>query len=258
MNLFETHCHLNHSDFADDWREALYRARELGVTRLLVIGFDLASSRLAVERSLAEPDIQAVIGIHPESAAEWNDDTRHELVALAQAHPRKIAAWGEIGLDYHWHSVPRDAQAAVFGEQIDTAATLGLPLVIHCRDAYTDVIDILATHGSPRAVLHCFTGTRDEAIRAVDAGYYIGVGGIATFKKNDALRAILQSLPLAQLLLETDSPYLAPQAKRGKRNEPAYLEQIAEALAPVWGLTADALADVTTANAERLFSPSGD
>ncbi|HEY3331322.1 MAG TPA: TatD family hydrolase [Capsulimonadaceae bacterium] len=253
MALTDTHCHLNHGDFADDWRAALERAREAGVKRLLVVGFDLASSRLAVEMAQSESDIQAVIGIHPESAAEWTPSTRDELLGLLSGAGNHIAAWGEVGLDYYWDSVPRDVQVAVFEEQIEIAKSASLPLVIHCREAFTDVLDVLETHGNPPAVLHCFTGTQAEADRAVAAGCYIGVGGIATFKKSDALREIVRSVPLDKLLLETDSPYLAPQARRGKRNEPAYVAFVADVVAPLFGLSADELATTTSENADRLF-----
>lgn len=166
-----------------------------------------------------------------------------------------MAAWGEVGLDYHWESVPRDIQHRVFSDQIEVANSLNLPLVVHCRDAYSDVLDILCRYTLARAVLHCFTGNLDEAQRAVQSGYYLGVGGIATFKKNDALRDVIKQTPIDRILLETDSPYLAPQARRGKRNEPAYTALIADAIAPVVGLDIDELARVTSENASRLFGP---
>ncbi len=253
MSLTDTHCHINHALFGDDCHDAIVRAREAGVKRLLVIGCDLASSRTAVDVAVAEPDVFAVVGVIPESAAEWNDDTRNELVSLRARGADKVVAWGEIGLDYYWDSVPREVQKRVFEAQIDVAKTLALPLVIHCRDAFADVLDILEAHGNPQAVLHCFTGTADEASRAVAAGFYIGVGGIATFKKSDALRDIIASVPLQQIVLETDAPYLAPQARRGKRNEPAFVAFVADAIAPYFNVTAEEFAIETTSNAVRLF-----
>lgn len=253
--LTDTHCHLNHSDFAEDWPEALERAREAGIGRLLVIGFDLPSSRLAVSLASQEPDLWAVIGIHPESAADWSAEARAELLALRREAGAKIAAWGEIGLDYHWETVSRDQQKAVFAEQIELAKGEGLPIVIHCRDAYSDVLEILREAGASRVDLHCFTGTWDEARAALDAGYYLGIGGIVTFKKSDSLRDVVRQAPLDRILLETDSPYLAPQAWRGKRNEPAYLMEVARVVAELHGISSDEVAQITTENANRLFTP---
>lgn len=255
MGLTDTHCHLNHSDFDADCVEAIQRAREAGVTRLLVIGCDLASSRFAVRLAVDNHDVQAAIGIHPESAGEWSPDVREDLVAVVKQSAPNIVAWGEVGLDYYWDSVSKDVQLRAFEEQIEIAKELSLPLIIHCRDAFSDVLDVLDDHNNPAAVLHCFTGSASEASRAIDDGYYIGVGGIATFKKSDSLREIVRALPLDRILLETDSPYLAPQQRRGKRNEPAYVAYVAETLAPQFGLTMLEFANVTSANADRLFGP---
>lgn len=253
--LTDTHCHLNHSDFDPDCEGVIERARQAGVERIIVAGFDLPSSRRALQLALANEVLQAALGIHPEAAHEWTDAVRDELIALAQSAGSNVAAWGEVGLDYHWESVPRDIQHRVFSDQIEVANSLNLPLVVHCRDAYSDVLDILCRYTLARAVLHCFTGNLDEAQRAVQSGYYLGVGGIATFKKNDALRDVIKQTPIDRILLETDSPYLAPQARRGKRNEPAYTALIADAIAPVVGLDIDELARVTSENASRLFGP---
>ena len=253
MALTDTHCHLNHGDFSVDWQDALDRARRAGISRLLVIGYDLASSRLAVDLAMREYDVQAVVGFHPESASEWSEATREELLSLISTAGNRVAGWGEVGLDYHWDTVSRSVQIDVFEQQIEIARSFRLPLVIHCRDAFGDVLDVLKSHGSPPAVLHCFTGTQPELTLAVEAGYYIGVGGIATFKKSDSLRTMLRDVPLRQILLETDSPYLAPQARRGKRNEPAYVAFVADAIAPLFGLTPSEFADATSANANRLF-----
>ena len=233
--LTDTHCHLNHEAFDADRSEAVQRARSAGIERLLVVGYDLASSRLAVSMAQGNADIQAVIGIHPEAIEGWSDEAASELVVLAQSNPGKIAAWGEIGLDYHWQSATQDAQKAAFKAQLRLAASLDLAAVIHCRDAYDDVLGILNKINFNRAVLHCFTGTAEHAAKALAAGLYLGVGGIATFKKSEELRAIYSDLstPVERLILETDAPYLAPQAWRGKRNEPAYLPAVAELLSEI-------------------------
>ena len=255
VSLVDTHCHLNYPDFDLDCDEAINRAREAGVERIVVVGYDLASSRHAINIARAHENIRAAVGIHPEAAHEWTPDARDELTALATHAGPLVVAWGEVGLDYHWESFARDQQRRVFSEQISVANALNLPLSVHCRDAYGDVIDTLITHPGARAVLHCFTGSPEEAERAILAGYYLGVGGIATFKKNDALREIIRRIPIDRILLETDSPYLAPQARRGKRNEPAFTALVAETIAPVVGLTMHEFARVTSENAARLFGP---
>ena len=253
--LTDTHCHLNHSDFDPDCEGAIERARQAGVERIIVAGFDLPSSRRALQLACDYQGVQAALGIQPGAAQEWTDSARDELIAMAHADVANVVAWGEVGLDYYWDSIPRDIQHRVFSDQISIAVSLDLPLVVHGRDAYNDVLDVLSCYPAARGVLHCFTGTLSEARRAVDGGFYLGVGGIATYKKNDALRDIIRQLPIDRILLETDSPYLAPQARRGKRNEPAYTALIAEAIAPVVGLDIDELARVTTENANRLFGP---
>ncbi len=251
--LTDTHCHLGHEQFDQDRTEVVDRARAAGLTRLLVIGYDLASSRAAVQLAADNTDMQPVIGIHPEAAHEWSKQARAELTALATSERSRVAAWGEIGLDYHWESVPRVDQQRVFEEQLNCARSLDLPVVIHCRDAYPDVISTLERLEFSRAVLHCFVGTPDDAARAQQLGVYFGVGGIATFKRSDELRAILAELPLSRLILETDCPYLAPQAWRGRRNEPAYITAVADVLAEVRGLSVEAIIQQTSSNADALF-----
>ncbi len=257
--LTDTHCHLNHEQFADDSGAAADRARSSGIERLLVVGYDLVSSRSAVNLAAANDDIQAVIGIHPEAAAEWSRDTADELLALHSASPSKVAAWGEIGLDYHWEFVSREEQQRVLEAQLDCAASASLPVVIHCRDAYNDILDCLAAKAFSRAVLHCFTGSISQAERAVAMGLYLGVGGIATFKKSTELRDIYASdaIPITRLLLETDSPYLAPQPWRGKRNEPAYIVAVAEMLADLRHCPYAEIATQTSLNADALFGRMG-
>lgn len=254
IGLTDTHCHLNHAQFDSDRTEVIERARLAGIERLLVIGCDLASSRFALELAGEFPEIQAAIGIHPESAAEWSADSADELIGAFERNRSEVAAWGEIGLDYFYaDGPPRELQLQVFEEQLACANLCGLPVIIHCRDSYGDIMDILERLSFSRAVLHCFTGTADQAKRAIDAGLYIGVGGIATFKKSDQLRIAIASVPINRVLVETDSPYLAPQQWRGKRNEPAYVRAVAEMLAGLRGLTNDEVAAATTANADALF-----
>ena len=252
----DTHCHLNHEDFVNDWQDARDRAAAAGVTRLLCIGYDLASSRHASLMASENAAIYASVGIHPESAAEWTDETEAEIAALYSGSAGKVSAYGEIGLDYHWDTVPRLRQQEVFAAQIAFALSLSpiLPLIIHNRDALEDVLAVLKTSQTPAPiVMHCFTGDTDAARLCLDAGCFLGIGGVATFKKSDALREAMAYAPLERLLLETDCPYLAPQFKRGRRNEPSYLPAIAETVAAIKNLSVEEVAAVTTATACSLF-----
>lgn len=229
----------------------LARAIGAGVERLLVVGFDLASSRLALQLADQYDQVFAAVGIHPESAIEFSAEGRDELVALTK-HP-KVVAIGEIGLDYHWETFDHATQRDVFCGQIQIASESSLPVIVHCRDAYPDTLSILEHTGFRRAVLHCFCGDEADAARAVDAGALFGIGGVATFKKNSGLRRILATLPQDRVILETDSPYLAPQSHRGKRNEPSYLPEICATVAAAWNQTTETTQQATTENAYRFF-----
>ena len=255
MEFMDTHCHLNHPAFDADGAEVRARARAAGVSHWLCIGYDLASSRRAAALASSEPSLYAAIGIHPESVKEWGVEAAAELRALYES-PAKIAAYGEIGLDYHWETIARDQQQRVFQEQIAFARSLSptLPLIIHCRDAQDDVLAVLrASDTQAPVIMHCFTGDGVAARAILDAGCFLGIGGVATFKKSEALRAAITTIPLDRLLLETDCPYLAPQAWRGKRNEPSYLPAVAQAVATVKNLPLETVAAITTTTATTLF-----
>ncbi len=258
LELIDTHCHLNHEDFAGDRAEVYGRAEAAGVSRFLCIGYDKESSHQAAELAAEHAAIYAAIGIHPESAEEWSPDLAAEFAALFAARPDKMTAYGEIGLDYHWDTVPQKRQQEVFAEQIAFALSLRpstpLPLIIHNRDALADVLALLKSSETPAPiVMHCFTGDTDDARKCLDAGCYLGIGGVATFKKSDAVREAVAYAPLDRLLLETDCPYLAPQFKRGRRNEPSYLPAIAETIAAARDISVEEAAAVTTATAKALF-----
>ena len=259
VELIDTHCHLNHEDFAEDRQEAQDRAVAAGVTRLLCIGYDVASSRSAAHLAATNREIYAAIGIHPEAAEEWSPKTLTELAALYESSAGKVAAYGEIGLDYHWDTVPRSRQQEVFATQIAFAQTLrpALPLIIHNREALSDILAVLKSSGTPApVVLHCFTGNADDAKLCLDTGCFLGIGGVATFKKSNLIREAIAYAPLERLLLETDCPYLAPQGRRGRRNEPSYLPAIAEIVASVKKVSLEEVAAVTSATAKSLFGMS--
>ncbi|MEP7357331.1 MAG: TatD family hydrolase [Anaerolineales bacterium] len=250
--LIDTHCHLDLEQFDLDRDEVLERARQAGVGWVLIPATDLASSRRAIALAERHPQVRAAVGVHPNEAADFSADTLAELRDLAQ-HP-SVDAIGEIGIDLYWRTVPLELQQAALRAQLELAAEVGKPVIIHNRDAHTEVMAALR-EGAPLAgtVLHSFSGDAEMAQAAVAAGYYLGVDGPLTYKKNDALRAIMAAAPLDQILIETDAPYLTPQPRRGSRNEPAFVAFVAERLAEVRKAPLDQIASATTANAARLF-----
>jgi TatD DNase family protein len=253
--LVDSHCHLDFPDFADDLDGIVGRAEKAGVSRLVTISTRVRKlpGLLAIAERFA--NVYASVGTHPHHAHEELDIAAPDLVAASQ-HP-KVVAIGEAGLDYFYDSSPRDAQRQGFLTHVAAARETRLPLVIHSRQADDDMARILEEEtgkGAFPAVLHCYTGGRDLALRAAALGIYVGFTGILTFKKSDELRAIAAELPAGQILVETDAPYLAPGPYRGKRNEPAYVVETAKTLAAARGVSQDAIARQTTENFFRLFS----
>ncbi|MEJ5253450.1 MAG: TatD family hydrolase [Armatimonadota bacterium] len=251
MNIWtDTHCHLNHPDFAADAPQVWERARQAGVRSAIIVGYDLASSDAAVQTAQRLEGCWASVGIHPHDAVQCNRDALLRLRQLA-SQP-SVVAIGEIGLDYYRNLSPRDVQQQAFEEQIGLALDLRLPAIIHCRDAYDDLLDILARYPL-RGVLHCFSGEVHHAQRAVEMGWYLGIGGVITFKNAHTLREVVQQIPLRYLLLETDAPYLAPTPHRGRRNEPSYIPLIGAQVAAIKGETPEQIATETTRHASELF-----
>ncbi len=247
----DTHCHLNHPDFEADARAVWERAQQAGVHRAVVTGYDLPSSETALHIVDRFAGCYATVGVHPHDASQVDDHTLSRLGELA-AHPGVVAI-GEVGLDYYRNLSTQETQSRAFEEQLQLAVRLGLPVVVHCRDAYDDLLSTLARYPL-RGVLHCFSGELHHAQRAVRMGWYLGIGGVVTFKNASTLREVVQQSPLENLLLETDSPYLAPMPHRGKRNEPAYIPLIGRMVASIKDVPVEELAAITTANACRLFS----
>ena len=253
--LVDSHCHLDFPDFAPELDDVVGRARAAGVGTMLTISTHVRRFERYAAIASAYPDVWCSVGTHPHHAAEEPDVTVAELVALS-AHPRCVAI-GEAGLDYHYGRSPPDVSAAVFRTHIAAARQTGLPLVIHSRDADADMAAILADEmgkGAFKAVLHCFSSGAGLAAAGLELGLFVSFSGILTFRRSDELRASAATVPLDRLLVETDAPYLAPQAWRGKRNEPAYVAATCATLAEVHGMSADAMAEQTTRNFFRLFS----
>jgi len=258
--MVDTHCHLNFDAYDDDLTHVLDEARRQQVTRFIIPAVDLATSESALRLAEQHPGISAAIGVHPNSTADFTPETLQALRALS-ARPHLVAI-GEIGLDYYWDKSPKEAQWAAFEAQLALASELGLPVIIHNREAHEDTIAILERWAAAlppvlqgrAGVMHSFSAPLATAERALACGFYIGFSGPLTFKKADDLRRIAASIPPERLLVETDAPYLTPEPHRGQRNSPAYIPHIVERLASVQRLDADALAAQTTRNAQHLFA----
>jgi TatD DNase family protein len=256
MELIDSHAHIDFPQFAEDRDAMLDRARAAGVTTLLAIGTGPGPEKLDSAIPFAEHHdwIYATVGIHPHEAKEVTPKHLQDLAKLAK-HP-KVIAWGEIGLDNFYDHSPREAQHKAFCNQMELAAHAKLPIIIHCRDAWTDCLNLLEEHWKPTGIggiLHCFSSTLKDARRGIDMDFLISFAGNSTFPKAQNLRDVAKALPLEKILIETDSPYLAPQPYRGKRNEPAYVAEVARTIASVRDLSADEIAAATSENFRRLF-----
>jgi len=258
LNLIDSHCHLDFPDFADDLDDVVKRARAGGVERLVTISTRVRRGAELVAIADRFDEVYFTIGTHPHQAAEESEVDAAAIRGFAK-HPKCVGI-GEAGLDYHYNYAPPDVAARVFRAQIGLARELGLPLVIHAREADADVAAILREEmkaGAFKAVLHCFTSSRALAQTGVELGLYVSFSGVLTFKASTELRAIAGDVPMDRLLVETDAPFLAPVPHRGQRNEPAFVADTARVLAEVKGVDAHTIAAATRANTLRLFSKIG-
>ena len=254
--IVDSHCHLDFDDFGPELDDIVARAERAGVARMVTICTRIR--RFDRIRAVAErfPSVYCSVGTHPHRAGEERGIPADEIVRVAESFD-KVVAIGECGLDYYYDNSPRDAQAEGFRAHIEAARRTGLPLVVHTRDADEDTAAILEEEyakGPFTGVLHCFSGGRELALRAVELGFYVSLSGIVTFKNSQPLRDIVAELPADRLLVETDAPFLAPPPHRGKRNEPAYVVHVHRVVAEAKGLSEAACAEITTANFLRLFS----
>lgn len=253
--LIDSHCHLNYKSLVDEVDAALDRARARDIRGFLTINTCLSQFDEIHTIAQGQPDVWCTVGVHPHQAEQEQHVTQADLEARADLS--KCVGLGESGLDYFYDKSPRDIQARNFRHHLAAAQSTGLPLVVHTRDAEADTHAMMAEalKAAPyQAVIHCFSGTADFADQMVDLGFYVSFSGIVTFKKSDEVREAARRVPLDRLLVETDSPFLAPVPHRGKRCEPAYVADTAAVVAKVKGLSLDALAQATTDNFFRLFS----
>ncbi len=253
--LIDSHCHLDRLDLSPydgNLDAALQAARERGVQRMLCIGIDRGNAQTVIDIANRNPDIYASVGIHPLDLADEVEATE-ALVALADSD--KVVAIGETGLDYYYSEDNKNAQQASFRNHLRAAAQTRKPVIVHTRNARQDTLDIIRDESDPEVagVLHCFTESREMAHAALDMNFYISFSGIITFKNAADLREVVASVPLDRMLVETDSPYLAPVPFRGKKNEPKYVVEVAQCVADIKGISFDEVVAQTADNFHRLF-----
>jgi TatD DNase family protein len=253
--FIDSHCHLDRLDlksYAGDLDMALEAARAAGVRRFLTVSVDLET--FPVLRSLAErhADVYASVGVHPSEELPAESEPTADLLCQLADHDRVIAI-GESGLDYYYHPEHKASQQRRFAAHIEAGRRTGKPLIVHTRDARADTIGLLKECGAEKGILHCFTEDWDTARAGIELGFYVSMSGIVSFNNAESLREVARQLPLDRLLIETDSPYLAPVPYRGKKNEPRYLPAVAEAVAKARGMTVEAVAEATTRNFNTLF-----
>ena len=256
-SLVDSHCHLQHFE-GDELRAVLDRARQRGIIGFLVPAVRLAEAEALLDLCETEPGVWCALGVHPHDAASWLGAHDAALLRELLGHPKAVAV-GECGLDFHYDHAPRDVQEAVFRAQIEIAGELGLPIVVHNRESNERMIEILESPGSRGVLadLHSFAGGVGMARRLAPLGHYFGVSGMVTFPKAGNVREALAAVPSDRLLVETDTPYLAPVPYRGRRNEPAFVVEVADRLAEVLHGERETVASRTTENFRRLFSKTG-
>lgn len=250
----DSHAHIDGHEFDADREEVIERAHSAGVSAILNVGTGDPHSgafERAVELGKAHESIYTAIGTHPHDARLYDDAAEEKIKNLINNN--HVIAWGEIGLDFHYDNSPRDVQIEVFKRQLRAARECDLPVVIHTREAEPETIEILQNEYDGSGVFHCFSGSMDLARRAIEIGFMISFSGIVTFKKADELRAVAKEVPLDRLLIETDCPYLTPIPYRGKRNEPAYVVEVARCLATLHTTSVEDMARITSENFNRFF-----
>lgn len=248
--VIDTHAHL---EMIEDVSQVIQRARDAGLERIVAVSSDLASSKRTVEIASDSQIVFAAVGIHPHESSGSTDEALREIEKLAKEE--KVVGIGETGLDYHYMHSPREVQIASFRKQIDIAKRLNLPLIVHVREAHDDALRVIKGENAweTMGVIHCFTGDYEAAKRYIDEGFYISFSGIITFKNSEDIREAARKIPIERMLIETDSPYLAPAPFRGKKNEPAYVKYVAEKIAELRKVSAERIEEETTTNAKNLF-----
>lgn len=252
MMIADSHAHLEMNDFDRDRKEVIQRAEDTGVNLIITVGTTLDDCRKAVSIANEFKNVYAAIGVHPHEVKDIDQNTYGTLKQLAQMD--KVVAYGEIGLDFFRNLSPKDVQIRRFGEQLELAEEIGLPIIIHDRDAHRETVEKLrGWKGKSKGVVHCFSGDYGMATKCIDMGFSISIPGAVTFGKSEKLKDVVTRIPLTYILLETDAPYLTPHPHRGKRNEPAYVVHTARKVAELKGISLEELAHVTYQNTKNVF-----
>ena len=255
MNVFDTHCHLDDEKFDEDREDAYQRMMDAGVRRCVCVGSDLPTSRRSLAFAQAHEGVFAAVGVHPHEAKDAPEGYLDELTQLLAG--KKAVALGEIGLDYYYDLSPRDVQRQVMDQQVDLAIRLDVPVIFHIRDAHGDMIDYFRSRKTlPGGIIHCFSGSAETAREYVKMGFYISFAGPLTFKKAPHLWEAAKAVPMDRLLVETDSPYLAPEPKRGRRNEPANVVWVLKKMAELRDMPEEEMARITWENGCRVYRMS--
>ena len=250
--IFDTHSHYDDEAFDQDRHELLGSLRDKGVGQLVNVGADMASSKEALALAKQYDFIHAALGVHPSEVADLTEADMDWI--RSHASEEKVVAIGEIGLDYHWDVQPHEVQQHWFVQQMDLAKELDLPIAVHSRDAAKDTFDLIAARGkNQRGVIHCYSYSPEMAQEYVKLGYHIGFGGVVTFKNAKKAKETARQIPLERILLETDCPYMAPTPFRGKRNNSAYIDYVAQEIADLKGISKEEVIAVTEENARKLF-----
>jgi len=251
--LFDTHAHLDDTKFQGETDKVIARAKEAGVSLIVNVGYNLRHARQSIALAEQYDFIYAAVGLHPHDAKDGNKAFWEEIYKLAR-HP-KVVALGEMGLDYYWDNSPRDVQREVFRQQIGVAKDLQLPIIIHDRDAHQDVLTIVREERAFEVggVFHAYSGNWELAKEVLELGFYISIGGPVTFNNARKILEVVEKAPLESLLIETDCPYLTPHPYRGKRNEPGYVQLVAEKIAEIKNISYEKVASATKENGMKLF-----
>lgn len=249
MKIIDSHVHLNLEQFDSD-REEVFKRIEENLDFVVNIGFNLESSEKSVEYADKYPFIYAVIGFHPDEIEGYSDEAEKRLEELAK-NP-KVLAIGEIGLDYHWMTRPKEEQFKIFRKQLELARRVNKPVVIHTREAMEDTINILNEYPDIKGILHCYPGSVESAKKMIDR-FYLGIGGVLTFKNAKKLVEVVKQIPIENLVIETDCPYMAPTPYRGQRNEPIYTEEVAKKIAELKNMSYDDVVRITNENTRKVF-----
>ncbi|MCF0146999.1 MAG: TatD family hydrolase [Clostridium sp.] len=251
--IYDTHAHYDDNSFDEDREELLKEIKSNGVALILNCASSYESIDKTYKLTIDNDFIYGALGIHPENADEFNDDVENEIIDLISKN-NKILAIGEIGLDYYWEENPsKEVQKEVFRRQMKLAEKLNLPVVIHDRDAHGDTLDILKEFPNVKGILHCFSGSVEFAMECIKLGYYIGIGGVVTFKNAKKVVEVVSKIPMEKILVETDAPYMAPVPNRGKRNKSDYIAYIIEQIAQIRGLDSKEVNLITNENFKRLI-----